>query len=157
MIDIKYKLTGDAELDKAFRELSPRLQKKVIRPGLAEAAKIVHRTAYMNAPVITGQTRQALRIVAKKKRNVKGVITLMVLIGSKMYVGKTYYAAFVEFGHRLGKRLRGSVGRLVKAVHGDTRPFVEGKHFIERAYKSTGEQAKAAAIDRIKQEIEKRL
>lgn len=126
-------LTGDKKLDRLFSSLPKKVQGKVIRPALREAAKIISAKAKTNAPVDTGLLRESLRVRAGKRTR-KNVIRVLVQTEAGFYKGKTFYGAFQEFGHRQGSRKLGNA-----------RQMIEGKHYIKRAYDSTANRAKAAA------------
>lgn len=57
-------LTGHKELMRALEQLTPKLEKKVLRQAMRKAAKPIHTQAKLNAPV--GQMRSATRDIASR-------------------------------------------------------------------------------------------
>lgn len=119
----------DAALRK-LRTLPKRVQGKIIRPALRAAAKIGQAEAKRLAPIGPdtkghkgGLLRKNIRVrAARRKRGRIGVVFQN--IGGD-YKGETYYAAFQEFGYRIGPRKLGTA-----------RTEVPGKHFMEQAGKN---------------------
>lgn len=140
---IEFTLTGDKELDRKFRDLPLKVEKKVLREALRPATKIILEGAKQAAPVGSGQLQKSLRVRAGKRTR-KNVVTMQVVTGKEFFQGDTFYGAFEEFGHRIGSRSLG-----------DQRAVYPGTHFIEHAYKSKAEEAKNDAIQRIAIGIEK--
>jgi HK97 gp10 family phage protein len=137
------KISGVKEIDDKLQTLGKTIARKVLRHGMRAGAKPVAETARRIAPVKSGLTKQAIKVKAiRKSRKTFGVA---VQVGEGNYVGKTFYAAFVEFGHKTGKR--GSTNR----------KWVEGQHFMERAYNSTADMAKTIAMSDIKDGIDKEV
>ena len=123
MAGVSVKLVGmDAALRK-LRTLPKKVQGKIIRPALRAAAKIGQTEARRLAPIKGGLLRKNIRVrAAKRKRGRIGVVFQN--IGGD-YKGETYYAAFQEFGYRIGPRKLGTA-----------RTEVPGKHFMEQAGKN---------------------
>lgn len=145
MSGLTFSLTGDAELDRKFRSLPLRVEKKVLREGLREGAKVVQEAAKRAAPRLTGLMKSAIRVrAAKRSRRNKNLVTIRVVLGQDFFKGETFYGAFQEFGWKAGPRKKGSA-----------RPQIEGKHFIEDAYKTAGAAAKAVAQKLIAEGIER--
>lgn len=142
---ITFQLTGDKELDRKFQELPAKVEKKVLREALRPAAKIILAQAKSNAPVLTGNTKESLKVrAAKRSRRTKNYVGIQVVTGKDFFQGQTFYAAFEEFGHRIGPR------RL-----GDARKQFPGVHFIEHAYEQKADEAKALALKLIAEGIER--
>lgn len=136
------RISGNKAIERACRELPARLAKKVIRQGLRAGAKVVQSDAQVHAPVDTGRTARAIKVRAGKSRK-KNVITMAVIIGKGDYQGGTFYGAFVNFGHKTGKR--GSANRRE----------IPGKHFMDNALHDKAEQAQTAATTVINAGIER--
>lgn len=139
-------ITGNKKLDAFFSAFPAKLQKKISRSALRAGAKVIAESAKKNAPISTGALRKAIRVrAAKRSRKNKGLITVRATIGKDYFKGDTFYGAFLEFGHRAGKRPLKN--------RADKRPFVEGLHFMERALKEQGEAAKAVVQGQIARDI----
>lgn len=125
------KITGVREIDKALRELEPKIAKKVLRQAMRKSMKVVQKAVKENVPVDEGQLRDAIKVRAGK-RSRKG-FTIEVQIGEGDFVGDTYYGAFQEYG----------------------TSKMEGKGFMRKAFDETAEQARKEAIELIRKGIEK--
>jgi HK97 gp10 family phage protein len=103
-----FSIAGIPEVQKAFRELPNTLAKKVIRQALRAGMKVIKNEAVKLAPKKsrkskktknlkrTGALRKAIKVRAVvRKRNVIGID---LKVGDGDFLGKTFYAAFVEFG-----------------------------------------------------------
>ena len=133
---MSFQVQGLKEVQEKLRQLGQKTAKKYVRKSLRAGAKPVLSQARSNAPVKTGLVRRSLRIVGGKGR--KGVVQVRIVLGVKLYVGKSYYGAFVEIGHFTGRRLKGFKGanaksqyRALSALAG--RKFIPGKHFMRDA------------------------
>lgn len=134
-----FQLTGHKHLDKVFQTLPVRVQKKVLRKPLRDAAKIIHAQAKANAPVRTGLLRSSLKVRAgKRSRRFKNEVRIVVVTEGGFFKGKAFYGGFVELGFRRGHRRLGKVRRKVP-----------GQHFIKRAYDQTEQRARRVAISGI--------
>ena len=93
--------TGDAELQKLLNALPGKVQKKIMRQALREAAKVVAVEARALAPVGAedgGTLRASIKVRAAKGK--RGTIGAEVVTGEGFFQGKTFYGAFVELGTR---------------------------------------------------------
>lgn len=102
-------VTGHREVSKRLRELGGKLARKVLRDALRSGAKLVLADAVANVSKDnspksedTGTLRRSLRIRAGKRR--RGQVTVKVATKDGWFQGKTFYGAFREFGHKIGKR-----------------------------------------------------
>lgn len=103
---IQLHLSVDArDLEEKLKNLPAAAAKKVIRHALREGAKVVAAKAIELAPKVTGTLAQAIKVRAVK-RSRKKRIGINAIIGEGWFKGKTFYAGFVEFGHRIGRRPR---------------------------------------------------
>src|SRR4051794_5781842 len=120
----RFYIDGAKEIKKAFRELEPKLARKVIRQAIRKSMKPVLAAVKRNTPVgsgshspgtrhAPGDLRKMVKLRASKKRK-RGVIGLTVNISDNRQ-GNTYYGAFVNFGTK-GKRA------------------IKPRHFVEKAY-----------------------
>lgn len=89
-------IEGFDKVFKRLKELEPKVAKKVLRQALRAGAKIIQTRAKANAPVLTGQTKKAIKIRAGKRS--RGSVGVNVSIGARDYVGDQFYAAFHEYG-----------------------------------------------------------
>lgn len=119
-------VTGLREIDRALKELEPKLGKKVIRQAMRKAMKPVKAAVEQNAPVgETGLLASSVKIkAAKKSRKSFG---MDVRIGEQDWVGDTWYAAAQEYGT---SRMAGS-------------------GFMRKAFDEQGDEAKAIALREI--------
>lgn len=148
---ISFKTRGDKRILKKLAGLPPKIQRKVISKSARTAMRPVLNAAKANAPKKTGRLKKSLRMRALK-RSRKGRIGVTVATSAKWFSGDEYYGAFQEFGWKVGKRAK---GHRRKDAEADTRKQVPGKHYVERAYKSHGEQALKTFLSEVPGQIEK--
>lgn len=138
-------LTGDAALDRAFKELPVVVQKKILREVMRPAAKAVMDVATGLVPVQSGALRASLKVrAAKRSRATANRVSFNVITGVGTFKGPTYYGAFVDLGHRLGSRKLGN-----------KRSKVPGKNFMKSALDTAGPRAKETALAALKEAIER--
>ena len=123
--------------------------KSAMRKGCRWGAKIIAASVKSGTPSKTGKLVRSLKVRAIK-RSRKGV-GVMTVFGDGWYAGDTFYGAFLEFGHRIGKR-RGKSTR--KGGPGDTRKEIKGSHFMQNAAKRVMGVAKKVAVERMIYELE---
>jgi HK97 gp10 family phage protein len=124
------------QINRRLREVPKKLGDKAVKKGLREGEKVIQKEAKKNAPRKTGQTKKAIKVKALRKRKDSYAVDLQ--IGKGDYKGDQFYASFQEFGWHAGKRKLG-----------DNRKWIEGKHFMERAYQSKSDQAAEVAVNTI--------
>jgi HK97 gp10 family phage protein len=155
---MKFDVKGIAEIKKRLDQMDQKLQKKEIRAALREGAKVVRIKMLSEAPVLSGTTRKAVKVRAGKRR--KNKISVIVGVGKDWFKGSTFYAAFVEFGHKIGKRsgpLR-TAQRREKAggeAAKDSRQQVQGKHWMEKSFKAVEPQAITTILSKLKDAVER--
>ena len=123
--------TGDAELQKLLNALPEKVQKKIMRQALREAAKVVAAEARARAPVGTGTLRDSIKVRAAKGK--RGTIGAEVVTGEGYFQGKTFYGAFIELGTRkmgakpfLRPAAAAARGRAIAVVAEAIRTRIEG-------------------------------
>jgi HK97 gp10 family phage protein len=139
---VSIKIAGLGSLQKSLDALPSVMAKKVIRSSIRDALRPVKRAVEANAP--TGDTlaiKRSVKIRAGKKVK-RGRIGATVVIGEGDFLGKTFYAAFREYGHAIRKINRGPVVGRVAPLR-----------FMGRAYDSTGPTARSDAVRRIKERL----
>lgn len=145
MAAISFEITGDKELDAKFKSLTLAVQKKILRQAIRPAAKLVQQAALQIVPVRSGVARASLKVrAAKRSRRTPNRVTISMGAEALAFKGAAFYLAFNEFGFRRGKR-----------ALGNKRKKVPAKHWLRRAMKSVESQAKALAIQGIKEGIER--
>lgn len=148
----KIVVLGIPQVDAALKELGARVGNKVVRQGMRAGAKIVAAEIANRSPSRTGRMKSSVK-VRTMKRSRKNRIGLIAGFGEGWFKGKTFYAAFVAFGHRLGKRThkrshkagggKTAAARAFKMT--DTRPKVPPNPFMQEAFKSAGPTARQRA------------
>jgi hypothetical protein len=153
-----------AALRATLRDLPRNLVGKVVRPALRAGTKIVLAEVRKDAPVgnrkwtskrgrgkVGGLLKASLAI--KAKRRSRKAIGYAVSTSAERFRGvDAFYGAFVEFGHKIGKRPLG-IRRQRGVRTEDGRREVPGLHFIERAGKRVEEHAAATAIREMRQRV----
>lgn len=151
---------GDKAIFKKLKRLERKDAKQVIMRSARTAMRPVMKAAKGYAPVgETGNLRKSIKLRALK-RNRKGNIGVRVAISDQWFVGKMFYGAFQEFGWHSGKRDKSL--RWSRQWHGigtekDERPWNEGQHFMEEAYRLHGQGAMRRFMDEVPKEIEKKM
>jgi HK97 gp10 family phage protein len=137
-------ISGLRETQARLQSLGPRVEKRVIRKGLRQGAKIVLAAARAEAPERSGNVRRNLKI--RSGKGSKGTIALSVGAAAKDFKGPAFYTGFLIYGHHVGSRKLG-----------DKRKFVPANNFLQRAYDGTKEAAAertvAAWVELIDQEV----
>lgn len=100
--DFDISLFGDKQLQKKFKGLEKKIQKKILSKALRNAAKVVQASAKSKVPVDTGNLKRNI-IVRKEKLKASKGIGIVVTIGSRAKLGidandKSFYPAAVELG-----------------------------------------------------------
>lgn len=146
---IALQLQGLSELRAKLKRVATKDANKAIRKGTRASAKITTAAAKPAVPVVSGLWRQQIKTRAMKRR--RGFIGARTTVGAKgWYAGEAFYAAFVEFGHKIGKR----PSEKLIGTAADTRKQIEGKHYMERSVKHVADRAGQTCVDTIKSELE---
>jgi HK97 gp10 family phage protein len=138
MIGFEGQIEGADELRKQLDAMGP-AGKKLMRRALRDGAKVTAAQMRQDAPNVTGATEEAIKVMAGKRSRSR--MTMMVAIGAGWFKGDTFYAAFVNFGHKVGKRLSRGKGAAIS----DTRQSIPGTFWINNAFRKSA----AAAVDAI--------
>ncbi len=179
------KLEGFDALKRAFRELEPKLARKVIRQSVRNGMKTIAAAAKENAPSETGRGRRKIRVkTSKGPRGTKQRYTIAgaVLVGEssqgkggpvvavkRAHAGgsglpaqkrlqNTWYMWLQEMGYHIGKRLRNKKGETIGYATTKTQPVVrkmEGLHFTRRAMRTKEAGVKQKMIEDILAGIER--
>ncbi len=140
---------GLRELQARLAKLPEKVEQKILKQATLKAAENVANVARAKAPVDTGLLVSEIGVknrLSKRNRT----------IGAQVSVGKpAFYARFLEFGHRMGKRVRGGGKkyRELVALVNNARPFVPARPFLRPAADETKDQN----IEIIKREIADKL
>jgi len=151
-------LEGFDALKRAFRELEPKLAKKVIRQAVRAGMKTIQAAAKAEAPVRTGAGRRGIRIRTSKGprgSRVRYTIALATLVGDAK--GPTWYMWLQEFGYTLGKRLRQG-GKTIGYAATKVVPVprkMPGRHFMRKAMREREASVKQQIIENILLGIER--
>lgn len=97
-------VTGIKEIDRALKELEPKIQRKVLRQAMRSGMKLVLQDALMRVPVLTGLLKKNIKLRAmKRKRNRQGLQVQVRSDEGLVKVSKAgtryFIPAAVEFGH----------------------------------------------------------
>ena len=148
---ISFSLQGDTEITEKLKSFTKSEYKSAVQMGAKNALKPAQQTAKSIAPKDTGKLRRAIRIrVLKRSRKRVGA---RVTIGSheSMFKGKTFYAAFQEYGWKTGKRAsnqdlgvakrkrRTAAQREEVARMNASRKTIRGRRYMKKSIESTRE------------------
>src|SRR6185437_13388918 len=134
-------LHGMQEAIEALKSLNNKLERKIIRQGLRAGAKVLKSAAQSEAPERTGLLKSSIKVRAGKRT--KNSISVNVATSANDFQGKAFYAGFLLYGWRIGKRSLG-----------DARKLQPANNFFKRAFDATGEQAAQTAIDTWKELVQ---
>lgn len=147
---------GLKELNAKLKALPDKLAVKVLKGALMEAAQPILHAARSKAPVDTGLLVSSIKVRSGVSIR-RGVVRATVGTSSGDYHGDEFYAAFIEYGHRQGKRTRwvkakGKLGKLQAAVEkaGDSRPFVPAQPFMRPAFDENKEKALRIFVEELR-------
>lgn len=133
---IEFKITGIKEIRRAFKRLPAIVARKVIKKAIRESLRPIKAEVERLAPKRSGLLAQSVKIRAAKQK--RGAIRIRVQIGAGDFKGKTYYAAFVEYGTKNKKGL----------------PKIEGRHYMKQAYELHKDSARKECIQRIRRGVD---
>lgn len=155
---IGFWISGDRAVLRALSELPKRVQGKALRPALRVGAKILHAQAKSNITKRSGAAAASLKIRAGK-RSRKGGASVQVVTSKGWFKGDQFYVAFGELGFKLGSRKvyqleAGPRHKLGKRYVAE-RKQVEGKRWIRNALQQKESQAREAALQALKVNVEK--
>jgi hypothetical protein len=161
-------IAGLEVVERAFKELEPKVARKVISQAERKAAKLFAAAILAHAPEASGLLKRTVKVRSSKgprgsKRG--GSVSIAVLVGQaggKSGDGKkrAWYAYLQEKGWTTGKRLR-KAGKVVgyTPLHGNLGGGgirkIPGKFFTKRALQSQESSARALLISEIAQGIER--
>jgi HK97 gp10 family phage protein len=94
-------ITGSKELDKALAQFTPRVQLKIERRGVRQAAKPVADRARDYAPADEGDLEESIRVrpLRRSRKNAGRIGARIVTSESdNLFQGQQFYGAFQEFG-----------------------------------------------------------
>jgi len=145
-------LTGVEGFERTLMKLERRVGRKIGSRALRAAAKVVQAEAKRRAPIgKRGFIPPSIKVRAvKRSRKNKDYVGINVITAGGWFKGKTFYAAFLEFGHHVGKRMKAAA----RKVAGDTRQWVPPRPFIGPAYEATKGQARQIIIRELRRGIE---
>ncbi len=153
------KITGMRELQETLTQLEKKVQTTVVKKALRAGAKVTLNVIQSTAPRKTGAMAKAFAVTRGTSR--KGRIIVLVQIAKRWFTGDLFYAGFINFGWRVGKRTKDLIKhqrRLrqgLKTLLTDSRRHIEGKHFVEAAASSTAGAAIVAIVETTRVELEK--
>lgn len=154
----------DTEVRALLATIERKFVRRTVNRGLRRTAKILRAVALPATPRKTGRLRRAVKV--RRLRNApRGQAAVAVIIGRKWFAGATFYGAFVEWGHGVGKRSsavalmhkRRSRGRATQADVdrvGDPRRRARPRLMLTNAARTAGSFALRAGVEVIRQEVE---
>lgn len=111
---ISIALLGDKDLERKLNFLAESIQNKIIKKATKEAVKPMLRDAKSTVQILTGAGQQSLKVYLINKKTYKGAkvstskgllsksakkkIAAAIKKGTDLYIGDTFYLAFLEFG-----------------------------------------------------------
>lgn len=127
---VNLELSGLKQVELTLQRLETRVQRQVASKALRAGLKIIEAGAERNAPIghylypsqAARRTPGTLKkgISVRAGRRTKDAVTMVVGVGKRWFTGDEWYAAFVEFGHKVGKRTT-RMEATAKRIAGDLR------------------------------------
>lgn len=145
MIDIQILTPG---LRAKFDQFANKVQRQMSLNALRAGARIFRNAAKKNAPVKSGALRDAIVVRTRRYNAQKQTQSVTTGVSKREFTGKEFYAAFVEFGHRKGKRMKKGMT--------DTRKFQPGEHYLEYAFDEKKAEATRVTQDKLVDQINSR-
>jgi HK97 gp10 family phage protein len=150
----RIRIDGLAELDRKLKLLPKKVAGKISRKALRAGSKVILKEAKALAPVATGTLKASLKVKSGKRK--RGFVSVQVQTADGDYRGETFYGAFLEYGHKSGKRNQGKVISVRRGKRGrpkitrdDKRKTVPAKPYMAPAFV----RKKYAALAAIKAEL----
>ena len=162
-------LQGDKELVDKLKSLTKSEFKSATQTGAKKSLDPVRKTAQAIAPKKTGRLKRAIRVRVLKRSRVRVGARVTVGTHDNMFKGRTFYAAFQEYGWKTGKRAsnqdlgvkknkrRTAAQREEIASMNSSRKAVRGKRYLEKATKSNYEMVMGLFKVEIRNGIHKAL
>lgn len=121
------RVTGAKELQAAFKNLDTATTGRIVRKVMREGAKVIQRESVALAPRKSGLVARSIKVRAGFRK--KGTFRYQVIIGAQNFQGDSFYGAFLNFGHKIGKR-------------GSSKPRkqVAGSEWLNRAFHNKAPQ-----------------
>jgi HK97 gp10 family phage protein len=161
-IKAKLKIEGLDAVKKAFKDLEPKIARKVISQAERKALAPIKAAIIAGEPKRTGDLRRSVRIRTAKgpRRSGKKTIAMGLLVGAGGSKGKKgkktgqapWWAFLIEWGWIVGKRVR-SAGKVVGRSGSGKK--IPGKHVARKAMRSHEAQAQKIMTSEILAGIER--
>ncbi len=147
---ISLTVQGAAALRRQLERLPNNVGKKVVIQSLREGAKLIQRQAKTNVSVKSGKLKRSIR-VRVAKGNKKGNYAVFIGTGAadRLFVGDTFYGAYVELGR---KRAKSQGGSRAFGVSG-SRKNISGRPFLGPAFESRQREARDLIMLRLSEGI----
>lgn len=133
------RLEGGKELERELKEVEPKVAKKVVTKALRAGAKVILKAAKSAAPKRTGLLQRSLTVRAAKRK--KGRVAFVVQTKGGDFKGKSFYAAFLEYGHKAGSRKLAN------------RKIIPPQPFLSPAFDSAKDDAARTVVDTARFEL----
>jgi HK97 gp10 family phage protein len=136
-------ISGDRRVNKMFKRVDTKVQKKIVRSSMRQVAKdVLLPTAKSLAPVDSGQLKKAMSVRAGKKPK-RGEIKVDVQVGDKKF--HNFYPKFVDAGTK---------ERTTKST-GANRGKIDAQEFMHETKRREEKRAVNALDKEILKQIEK--
>ncbi len=157
MAKIKLSITGQAEIKRKLDKLGQIGSKKVVVKAMRTAMKPLLAYTRKQLPKKTGLVRRSLKLKAPRRTRKKGIFRLLMVIGDADFQGKSFYAAFLEYGKKLGKAKRGTLknklSKAQKLLLNKGRKQIAGKYYLKKAWDTKQNSVQQRFISELKTAI----
>lgn len=127
-------LEGLEQLRQAMEQLEEGIAKKQMRVALRAGARVLERDLRAHAPVDSGLTEAS--ILVRAMRRSRTGLGMMVMTTSAVFGRAVYYAGFVNYGWKAGKRPKAINQRKKgKVFANDRRKFIPGTRWLEKSWR----------------------
>ena len=145
-------IKGGEELSKALKQLSPKIEKNIMRAALRAGAKVIADEAKRNVPEKSGELKKSIRSGSKATRQGQVIAT------AKAGNDKAWYWRFVEFGtqaHLIMAKNQKSMafgGVFAKQIE---HPGATARPFMRPALDAKAQEAIQKVADVVRQRLTK--
>ncbi len=106
MTKVKIVVTGSEVINERLAKLTNKEAKDAIRKASRTALRPLLERCKSTCPVKSGKMRQSIKLRAMKRSRKSVGSTVTVANKEKAYTGKEFYASFIIFGRKTGRRVR---------------------------------------------------
>jgi len=103
MSSFNFEIQGAKELERALKQLGPKIEKSVAKSAVRAGANVIAKEARLRVPQESGTLKRSIRVVARSRRTGDAVASVVTRSGKRWNAKRmnAWYAPLVEFGTKL--------------------------------------------------------